>query len=81
MHIAWSYAFSCPSDVSTGFDFCIFQIHMSYLKKIRKKRTVFNFFSILILDGTIIILHINHKPGNPIPLGVWRKGSFFLQKK
>ena len=57
MHIAWSYAFSCPLDVSTGFDFCIFQIHMSYLKKIRKKRTVFNFFSILILDGTIIILH------------------------
>ena len=56
MHIAWSYAFSCPSDVSTGFDFCIFQIHMSYLKKIRKKRTVFNFFSILILDGTIITM-------------------------
>ena len=36
MHIAWSYAFSCPSDVSTGFDFCIFQIHMSYLKKFAK---------------------------------------------
>ena len=24
--------------------------------------------------------HINPKPGNPIPLGAWRKGLFFTKK-
>lgn len=26
------------------------------------------------------VFHINLKPGNPIPLGVGRKGSFFIKK-
>lgn len=41
----------------------------------------------VLLSGVIIIIiflilsfHNKFKPGNPIPLGVWRKGSFFYKK-
>lgn len=27
-----------------------------------------------------IIFHINFKPGNHTPLGMWRKGLFFTKK-
>lgn len=35
---------------------------------------------ITIIIFLILSFHNKFKPGNPIPLGVWRKGSFFTKK-
>ena len=76
--------------MSTGISQCSIAKHKARTKNLTPRRSMAAHWYVCHFAqhgsfcrhalGSIPYFHINFQPGNPIPLGVRRKGSFFYKK-